>query len=71
MGAGIVRRKATIELPVLSSRHGGSSGCRSYCLYFQERPGSLRGSLCSGCPDRERCADNSPPPLRMVWLNVG
>ena len=55
MGDGIVRRKAIFESGILSSRHGGEARVTSYCLYFQERPATLRSSLCLGCQDRERC----------------
>lgn len=61
MGGVIFRRQAVVEDPVLSQRHGGGARLSSYCLYFQERPSSLRSSLCSRCSDRERCADNMPP----------
>ena len=71
MGGLIVRKKIVIEGSVLSERHGGAARCRSYCVYFQDRPSILKTILCAGCPDQERCSDNSPPPVRMVWLNVG
>jgi len=68
---GIVRRRAVIEAPVLSLRYGGGVRLKSYCLYFQERPSSLRSSICVGCSDRERCTDNRPSASRETLPDAG
>ena len=54
----IVRKKVVLEPAILSAKHGGRGPCKSYCLYFKERPHNLRSILCVGCPDVGPCRAN-------------